>query len=125
MSCQVTFEKKGCFKDDQKPPRPLPNYILTDRDSSLKIYSGKEIDWGNWVNYLPDFVCRCAQLAKSKNFKFFGIQYYGMFLIFLKTKYPKVFQHDIYHHWTLGMSDMDVKDVKVSRKPVNCNLFKA
>ncbi len=74
----MVVEKKGCFKDDQKPPRPLPNYILTDRDSSSKIYSGKEIDWGNWVNYLPDFVCRCAQLAKSKNFKFFGIQYYGM-----------------------------------------------
>lgn len=78
MSCSIIVEKKGCYKDDQKSPRPLPNYILTDRDSSSKVYSGIEIDWGNWLNYLPDLVCRCAQLAKSKDYKFFGIQYYGM-----------------------------------------------
>ena len=84
MSCSIVVVKKGCYKDNQKSPRPLPKYILTDRDSSLQIYSGIKIDWGNWLNYLPDLVCRCAQLAKSENYKFFGIQYYGMCYIFGK-----------------------------------------
>lgn len=79
------MKKQGCYKDNQKPPRPS-NYILTDRDRSLKIYSGKDIDWEGWINYLSDLVCRCAQLAESKNFTFFGIQFFGRLCISVRDK---------------------------------------
>ena len=75
--CDVDIERIGCFKDNQKAPRPLPDYIMTDREARLGIYSGQSIDWRNWDVYLPNFVCRCAQLAKEKGHDTFGVQYYG------------------------------------------------
>ncbi|PFX20415.1 uncharacterized protein LOC111336924 [Stylophora pistillata] len=75
--CEIDFERIGCFKDNKRNPRPLPEYEMTDRESRLKIYSGQPIDWRNWDVYLPRFVCRCAKLAKEKGFKTFGVQYYG------------------------------------------------
>ena len=81
MSCPILLKKMGCYKDNQNPPRPLPEYILTDRDKTLPIYSKIDIDWGDWINYFPDFVCRCAKQAKSQGYKFFGVQFYGMLCI--------------------------------------------
>ncbi|KAJ7340116.1 hypothetical protein OS493_002842 [Desmophyllum pertusum] len=75
--CALGFEWIGCFKDDKKDPRPLPDYIMTDRERRLKIYSGQSIDWRNWDVYLPQFVCRCATLAKEKGHDTFSVQYYG------------------------------------------------
>lgn len=75
--CDVEIERIGCFKDNQKAPRPLPDYIMTDREAKLSIYSGQSIDWRNWDVYLPNFVCRCAQSAKEKGHDTFGVQYYG------------------------------------------------
>ncbi|KAL9957679.1 hypothetical protein ACROYT_G034603 [Oculina patagonica] len=75
--CDLDFERIGCFKDNKKAPRPLPDYIMTDRQKNLKIYSGQSIDWRNWDVYLPSFVCRCAKIAKEKGHATFGVQYYG------------------------------------------------
>lgn len=75
--CDLDIERIGCFKDNKKAPRPLPDYIMTDRQKNLKIYSGQSIDWRNWDVYLPTFVCRCAKLAKEKGHDTFGVQYYG------------------------------------------------
>ena len=52
---------------------------MTDREQRLKIYSGQSIDWRNWDVYLPEFVCRCAKLAKLKGHSTFGVQYYGVY----------------------------------------------
>ena len=76
--CALGFEWIGCFKDDKKDPRPLPDYIMTDRERRLKIYSGQSIDWRNWDVYLPQFVCRCATLAKEKGHDTFSVQFYGV-----------------------------------------------
>lgn len=73
----MDFERIGCFKDNKIGPRPLPEYIMTDRERVLKIYSGQSIDWRNWDAYLLEFVCRCAELAKTKGYTTFGVQYYG------------------------------------------------
>ena len=54
--------------------------MMTDREPRLKIYSGQSIDWRNWDVYLPEFVCRCAKLAKIKDHSTFGVQYYGVYL---------------------------------------------
>lgn len=53
--------------------------MMTDREPRLKIYSGQSIDWRNWDVYLPEFVCRCAKLAKLKGHSTFGVQYYGVY----------------------------------------------
>ena len=75
--CDIDIERIGCFKDNKKKPRPLPDYIMTDREKKLGIYSGQSIDWRNWDVYLPKFVCRCAEIARTKGHDTFGVQYYG------------------------------------------------
>jgi len=75
--CTLNFERIGCFKDNKKNPRPLPEYILTDRQRGLKVSSGESVDWRNWDVYLPTFVCRCAKKAKDSGHTTFGVQFYG------------------------------------------------
>ncbi|XP_073246804.1 uncharacterized protein [Porites lutea] len=77
--CSVSFERIGCFKDKTDQPRLLPSYILTDRDEQIQnpVFSGQLIDWKNWYEHLPSFVCRCAQQAQKKGWRIFGIQYWG------------------------------------------------
>lgn len=75
--CAVNYTKLGCFRDDRKKPRPLPQLLFTDRDSRSKVSSGKTIDWNNWDNYIVDLVCRCAEAAKDKKYAFFSLQYFG------------------------------------------------
>ena len=78
--CDVTFVPVGCFNDKHGSPRPLPREILNDRDSSRSTFSGQYIQWKNWDNYLPDFICRCAKKAAKNNYKIIGVQYYGKVL---------------------------------------------
>lgn len=75
--CAEQFERIGCFRDNQIVPRPIPDYIMTDRQRNLAIYSGQSIDWRNWDVYMPQFVCRCAKEAKEKGYTLFGVQFYG------------------------------------------------
>ncbi|XP_022782392.1 uncharacterized protein LOC111323329 isoform X2 [Stylophora pistillata] len=75
--CSVPFERIGCFHDQKEAPRLLPSYLLNDRDESLPNFSGQLIDWENWYEYLPNLVCRCAEKAKEKGWKLFGIQFWA------------------------------------------------
>lgn len=63
----------ACFQTK----RTLPNYILNERDPSIKNYGGRKIEWFNWNVYMPGFVCRCARKAKELGYDVFGIQFYG------------------------------------------------
>ncbi|XP_032233886.1 uncharacterized protein LOC116616115 isoform X2 [Nematostella vectensis] len=75
-TCRV--ERVGCFKDHHySGARPFPEYVQTDRDISIPIYTGTPIDWRNWDAYMPDEVCRCAKAIKAKGYRTFGIQFYG------------------------------------------------
>lgn len=56
------YIKVGCFKDNN--PRALPELLAS--------YRGK-LDWNN----LEEVVKKCAQEAKTKNYMYFGIQFYG------------------------------------------------
>ncbi len=79
IGCGDIFFKKagsGCYRDDKSPP-PLPELILTDRDSSSPVYSGKKVDYGNWDTYMPDLICRCAEKAFSLKKPIFGLEFYG------------------------------------------------
>lgn len=76
-ACLATYTKVGCFKDDMRSPRPLPELLFTDRDPSAAKYSKIPIDWKNWNFYIKDLVCRCAKEAKLRNFAYFSIQFYG------------------------------------------------
>ena len=78
-SCpEAPFEKVECFNDKHKSnQRPLPDYLFSDRDPSIKQFSGQMVDWRNWDMYLPKFVCRCAKAAKNHNTTFFGMQFFG------------------------------------------------
>ncbi len=75
--CSVSFKPRGCYVDDMKDPRPMPEMLLTERDSTHPAWNGKYVDWGNWNTYIVKLICRCAEKAKSKNYKFFGLQFYG------------------------------------------------
>ncbi|XP_068717099.1 uncharacterized protein [Montipora capricornis] len=76
LKCDVDFETKGCFKD-MKVKRTLPYYIYNERDPSNANYGGTRIDYLNWNQYFPGFVCRCAQKAEKMGYDLFGVQYYG------------------------------------------------
>ena len=80
--CSVRFERIGCFNDKKNSPRLLPSYLLNDRDKQLESFSGQLIDWENWYEHLPDFVCRCAKRALEKGWRLFGIQFWGENYIF-------------------------------------------
>ena len=86
--CSVRFERIGCFHDNKEAPRLLPSYLLNDRDENLPNFSGQLIEWENWYEYLPDLVCRCAEKAKEKGWKLFGIQFWGEIII--QPVYPVV-----------------------------------
>jgi len=75
--CSVRFERIGCFNDKKDSPRLLPSYLLNDRDKQLQSFSGQLIDWENWYEHLPNFVCRCAKRALEKGWRLFGIQFWG------------------------------------------------
>ncbi|XP_032240147.2 uncharacterized protein LOC5514576 [Nematostella vectensis] len=75
--CAVEIERVGCFHDDQIPPRPLPLYILNERDPSAESYNGTDVDWNNWNTYMPGFICRCASLSRQRGYKIFSVQFYA------------------------------------------------
>ena len=79
--CTVNYTKLGCFKDDRKKPRPLPELLSTDRDSRSKVFSGKTIDWNNWDTYMIGLVCRCAEAANAKKYNYFSLQHFGNYPI--------------------------------------------
>ncbi|RMX40185.1 hypothetical protein pdam_00016638 [Pocillopora damicornis] len=70
------FTRLGCFRDSMNP-RPLPTILMTDRDPSMKEYSGVSIDWAEWNDFMTDLACRCAKKTKESRFKVFGLQFYG------------------------------------------------
>ena len=55
----------------------MPDYILSERDNTVKVWNGHWVDWKNWDNYMGQFACRCAAVAKAKGHKYFGLQFYG------------------------------------------------
>lgn len=75
-SCSVDLETKGCFRD-KEPGRVLPNYIYNERDPSINNFGGRMIDWFNWNEYFPGFICRCAEKAKLAGYDLIGVQFFG------------------------------------------------
>jgi len=71
------IEPVGCFHDDLKLPRPVPNYISTERDYSIPQWNGHLIDWQHWLTYSPQMVCRCIEAAKKRGDDYFAIQFWG------------------------------------------------
>lgn len=76
INCDVSFKPLGCFKDKEHQ-RALPYYIYNERDESIANYGGQMINWHDWENYLPGFICRCANKAKEHGYDLFGVQFFG------------------------------------------------
>ncbi|CAB3996708.1 delta B [Paramuricea clavata] len=71
--CDVKYTKIGCYHDPgsygDHNKRPLRNLLLNWRD---------RINWSDgWNNHLKNMSCRCAELAKKKGYRYFGLQFYG------------------------------------------------
>ena len=76
VGCDVSFKPLGCFKDQQHQ-RALPYHIYNERDDSIDNYGGQMINWHDWENYLPAFICRCANRAKEHGYDLIGVQFFG------------------------------------------------
>ena len=74
----MQFKAVGCRKD-RRSDRALPEMLINERDKYSKYYNNIDIDWKDWDNYLPSFACRCAEAAKKKGYKYFGLQFWGEF----------------------------------------------
>ncbi|XP_028401393.1 fibropellin-1-like isoform X2 [Dendronephthya gigantea] len=71
LTCKETgtkIVKKGCFKDPSREDRTLPELLANFRD---------KIDWNEWKNFLDTFSCECAKQARKKDYRYFGLQFYG------------------------------------------------
>eukprot|EP00112_Aurelia_sp_Birch-Aquarium-sp1_P004144 Seg1471.1 transcript_id=Seg1471.1/GoldUCD/mRNA.D3Y31 product="hypothetical protein" protein_id=Seg1471.1/GoldUCD/D3Y31 len=75
--CDVNYEPVGCMADNDIAPRPIPEYIMNERDYKSGTWNGRLIDWRNWDTYSPGFICRCAKAVKAKGYTTFGAQFYG------------------------------------------------
>ena len=74
----MKYAKMGCYSDDGNSPRPLPEELFTDQSPTSAVFTGKHVDYENWDQYLPNIVCRCAEMADEKGYKIFGLQMFGM-----------------------------------------------
>ena len=74
--CHVKYKTVGSYKD-VRSNRALTELILTERDPSHSAYNGRELDLMNFDHYLPAFICRCAEAAMKKGYKYFGLQVWG------------------------------------------------
>ncbi|XP_065056381.1 uncharacterized protein LOC135684674 [Rhopilema esculentum] len=77
ICCDTYYEPVGCFKDKQAVPRPLPDYVMNERDYTISNWNEHLIDWKNWNTYSPQMICRCAEKAKELGRKTFSLQFYG------------------------------------------------
>ena len=62
---------------NSQPGRVLPNYIYNERDPSISNFGDRMIDWFNWNEYFPGFICRCAEKAKLAGYDLIGAQFFG------------------------------------------------
>ncbi|XP_065059570.1 uncharacterized protein LOC135687052 isoform X2 [Rhopilema esculentum] len=68
--CDVKYEPVGCYIFYDKYFNGLFQFILiTELDTSMRVWNGHTIDWNNYDKQLSDIVCRCLTLAASKGFK--------------------------------------------------------
>jgi len=75
-TCSRKWVKVGCFHDSQDP-RPLTELLLNDRDISSTANDGHMLDWYKWRESQHSLACRCAEKAREKGYKIFGLQFYG------------------------------------------------
>ena len=85
LECDLYYEPIGCFNDDLLSPRPLPDYVISERDHTSLVFNGIDIDWKHWNSYMPKMICRCAKAAQVKGDTYFGVQFHGMFCLFYTT----------------------------------------
>lgn len=66
--CNIEYQKLGCFVDKQPKTSTLalPEKMLNE-----------VVNWDQWNVWLPDFVCRCANLVYENNYNVFGIHLFG------------------------------------------------
>ena len=62
----------------------LKEMLITERDHTSHVWNGEWIDWNNWDIYMKSFIHRCAMKTTSKNYRVFGMSYYGGLLEILK-----------------------------------------
>ena len=62
---------------DVRKDRALPDFILTGRGPNSGTTETDRVDWLKWDDYMPDFVCQCAEKAYTSNEDYIGIQKFG------------------------------------------------
>jgi len=84
--CNIEYQKLGCFVDKElnNPTAALSEMMLNETN---------DIDWDKWSAWLPDFVCRCANLVHEKNYNVFGVHMYGM--LFDSSSYFSISSHQL------------------------------
>ncbi|XP_078379193.1 uncharacterized protein LOC144662284 [Oculina patagonica] len=76
-ACYTQFKEVGCFADKQISPRPVPELIFTDMNTSSPKYSGRQAHLGELDTYLSDVLCRCAEHVQELDYDYFGLQNHG------------------------------------------------
>ncbi|XP_028412299.1 uncharacterized protein LOC114535118 [Dendronephthya gigantea] len=76
---EYKLTKLGCWKEfgHVRPPRILPELLLTAKDKTSSVYAGYEFYTQKYEDFIKRFVCDCVSKVKRKGYSVFGVQYYG------------------------------------------------
>jgi hypothetical protein len=74
--------------------------LANERDKNSVYYNGHDINWFDWDNYMQQLVCRCAEQALKKGYKYFGIEYWGKLEIISITRSVYYLLAFIFNEWS-------------------------
>uniref|UniRef100_A0A7M5XCX9 SUEL-type lectin domain-containing protein n=1 Tax=Clytia hemisphaerica TaxID=252671 RepID=A0A7M5XCX9_9CNID len=67
QECKVQFERKGCIKTNRVV---YHTQIANNRDSHSVVFTGKQVNWGNYQKSLQELIGECANRASKHGIAF-------------------------------------------------------
>ena len=76
-TCDVSKTPIGCYNENPKKPA-LPKVFYNEADPGKPNFGGSLLQWSNYFKAdFKKFVCKCARLAKSYRWGYFGVRETG------------------------------------------------
>jgi len=74
FSCNLKYQRIGCYADKGKKERPLSTFMMSDVDMGTTTKKGELPATDKFNTELPKFACKCANEALTSGNAVFGLQ---------------------------------------------------
>lgn len=74
--CGIPVKALGCFAEITHQPA-IPNILDSHRGQDAIGYHGVQLSWTKYKESLNSLFCDCLSRAKSRGYKYIGMQYFG------------------------------------------------